>query len=504
VRRRLSTPANRYFGTSTLEEKRSREMLMLAISPVALCCLSVTATAPQTLTVIDDTDAMTHISGNKVKVVQGTSSSTRLTNAVGTTTPFSVDLSAPMEVWLKQKATPAGLCLGQARVLPPVTLGSGENIRVVNLFQPLAEPLVLDSEDEFGAAPYGAESSHNDRWYITPFEESNYNFPAQVGILMTSGDIAALFSYYGVPLQHSDCTLGLVISVDDPEPVGSPGFEIEFRVDSYGFQDLPGVDVYHLAYNQQDLISPGSLDVSPGLWQPQRERAAYTVSGLLGKGLNVVLLRPPGEFSTSSSYPVTLPVYPPVTTGGAYPAANPDCTPCPPSGSQTSCPVDTPMDDSGCPPSGCNPPTECESEYTALSGLSACSDGGGSSIPIHANVTISVSGGVSVPVSINGSPVTFSVGLGAEVSLGVDVIPGDGQGCGQCVQAFIRKTTCKKTCTVHEDRNCKRLFGIFRACCHDKKRTKKCVDLGVSLSACNKSGTAPNGSTCPGDPPCGG
>ncbi len=470
---------------------------------VTLCLLCTTgeaSTLQRSMIVVNRTDSANPVSGNKIKVLQGTTARSYLTDISGSTPAFQIDGGSPLQIWLKERAVQNGVCLGLARTYTPPAVNSALAVDVLGLFQPMAEALVLDSTSQAGTAP-----SLHGRWHVMPYPASSYLFPASVAILMTGGDIEGAFAYHGIQLPHDDYRLGCAIRVEDPEDVGTPGFSLALRTDSYEFTAAPVVDSYFIAGQAADAGTAGYV-VEPELWLPSEGWVSYTVSGVLGKGWNLFLLREGAEFEALSSAVSSPPSFPPVAAFKAGSASgSQSCTPCEPEEEEYSCPVANPTDDPGCASSGCAGAAieaVCDTTFTKLPGFAGCTDGGGGTLAVGGTATIGLEGGISAELYLFGSNITASVGASGSLSLNITATMGEGQGCGQCGQVFLRTTTCTKNCIVHKDYKCGRIFGMGGQCCHDFDRQTKCIDIAWELKTCNRPGQSANGTPCSGDPPC--
>jgi hypothetical protein len=427
------------------------------------------------------TDSLSSVPFNRVKFVQGGSTKTYFTDADGTTPSFPFTPGVPVSLSLKQRSIPAGVCLGQSQeftlVLPPPGIDS---FNFLFMLQPVAEPILLDSSVEF----YQSSPFHG-RWYISPYPNASYYFSANVGLLMTPREIAGLAAYYGVAFGQMDYRVGLVFVTDGSETVGDEGMDIGLRLDTYGFTASPGIDAYFIALEASTL---GSADfaVTPRSWSSSfPENATYKLTGVLGNGLNLLLLRE-GSSSALVSFLASVPTFPPVTSqvpGGSQPLLAGPCDPPVPMDDPVCVDSTPPTDDPQCVPSGCGglAPEDCQSKYFKV-GAPVCSDG---AVPASATVgvTFTGSGGASIDLSIFGQDIEASAGGSVSVTQSVTVGPlGVGNGSGQCGQAFLRITECRKSCTVHRDKPC-------LACpvhCIDSIETSACVDIGLDVTSCNK------------------
>lgn len=445
------------------------------------------------LRVILRSDLLATVNSSKVKITQGSNSKIYLTNAQGETPEFSVAPGVLVTMSLKQKNTPLGTCLGQKFLHQLASPPAGEiGIEILTVLQPLAEAVHVDSTVQFFQ-----QSQFHGRWFLSPDENSSYSFPAEVGMLMTPREIYAFGEYYGISFDHSDYRLGIVFKTEDAEYVGFPGIDIGLRLDSYGFEEAPAADPYFVAFVTEDLAS-ADYDVIPRAWSDVApETVTFRLDGTLGKGLNLILLRQGTPLGLASHLAVPE-SFPPqaANAGGTAPLTNPvNCTPCPPD-EDPLCSMTLPTDDAGCPASGgCGPVTaeDCTTTSTKI-GPAVCggATGGGTASGTF-GVTVSVSGGAKVDLTIFGQGVEAAVGASVSTSASMTVAVGEGQGCGQCGQLFLLVTQCSKTCVVHKKVPC-------LACethCMDTSETSSCLDITLDTRYCNRSGDG-----CPGDPPC--
>jgi hypothetical protein len=275
--------------------------------------------------------------------------------------------------------------------------------------------------------------------------------------------------------------------------------DLGFALDTYGFGELPGADSYFIAFSTGD-VETADFSVAPRLWNnTPTQRAYYSLTGALGRGLNVILLREgeSQELSRLLAAPTTFPpMVMPLPDGPAAPLNVMNCEPCPPM-DQDTCELELPADDQGCPRSSCDLNPTCNTTWKKVGARACGGSSGGGGASSTTSVTITVSGGVSVKLNLFGTEVTPSVGGSASATQGFTVTPGMGQGCGQCAQAYVGLTTCFQTCTVHRRVDC---MGC-EVHCVDSPETVGCMEVTLDARYCNRKGTL-GSSTCLGDPPC--
>jgi hypothetical protein len=232
----------------------------LSLLSIAGSASSAHARQEQILRILSKTDVLSTCAGNKVKITQGTRTRLFLTDEDGATPEFSIE-AGPTLLSLKQKSLPQGTCLGQTYSHQVAAAPSGAvGFELVTLFQPLAESVHLTS-----TTPFFQHSAFHTRWTASPYEDSSYSFPAEVGLLMTTREIDALEDYYGVHFEHNDHRLGIVFKTEDVELVGHPGMDLGFALDTYGFGELPGADSYFIAFSTGD-VETADFSVAPRLW----------------------------------------------------------------------------------------------------------------------------------------------------------------------------------------------------------------------------------------------
>jgi hypothetical protein len=472
------------------------QALSLLVPSFLSACLSAPGSEPvspgavvapaetHTLRLTTWTDVLSLVPNNKVMVQQGGQTRVFLTDAQAVTPEFEVTAESVLTLTLKQKNTAEGIALGQSYSHVLADLGTTNEVYdFLTVFQPLLEPVVLDS-----SATYFVQSASHDRWALHHNEAASFLFPANVGLLVTPREIDAFELYYGLDFEHSDYRMGLVISVGDVEDVGSEGLNVELRFDTYGFTDIPGVVPYFVATSAADA---GSADyaVLPEAWEETGPDVAdYTITGTLGKGLNLLLFREGGTEGLTEMLAST-PSFPPASAPGGSTVAGSDCTPSPPmpSGDET-CDLVLPADDPDCPPSGCSPvtPADCTTTYLKAGGR-FCGGQGGNPESKTFSITTTVKGGVSVGIKIDGSGISTSGGADSSQTESITAVNGPGaNGCGQCAQAWRVIIRCSKTCVVHREKFAWLLLGWY---CADVQETVMCIDTGgTSITHCDRTG----------------
>jgi hypothetical protein len=463
-------------------------MPSLAVPVLSLAVLLPASKLPSeshSLKITTWTDALSPVPNNKVKVVQGTQSRVYLTDAQAATPEFSITAGSPLTIHLRQKSIPAGIAVGQTYSHSFADGGTGgEVINMLTLLQPVLEPVVLDS-----SATRFVQAQHHDRWSFYHFEGASFAFPANVGLLMTPREIDAFEAYYGVQFAHDDYRMGLVVEVAEAEPVGDPGLALELRFDSYGFDEIPGVDRYFVARSAADM-GVADFAVGPESWEDSGpEVAGYSLTGTLGKGMNLLLFREGGGAALDELLAAP-PTFGPATVPSGSNPATTDCDPQPPlpSGSET-CALTPPSDDPGCAPTGCTGVTPEDCTVTYIRGGETVCGGAAGGPPLNKTYTITttVKGGVTVSVNVGVGSGEASGGVDNSETESVTFGVGPGaHGCGQCAQLWKKVIKCSKTCTVHKKKFAWLLLSWY---CADVTETATCISTsGTSATYCDRTG----------------
>lgn len=428
------------------------------------------------------TDVLTPVSFNRVMFTQGAQSRTYLTDPNGSTSLFAVVPETPFTLTLKQVNTPSGITVGQVLSscsIPTAVAGEDASNHIFLLFQPVMEPVLLDSSN-----PRPVQSESHDRWFLWPNEGASFLSTLNIGMLMTPREIAALEGYYGVPLAQGDYRAGLAIWAADPCELGNVGARLLMRFDSYGFDAAPGVDGYFVANRPEDL-GTADYEVVPSGWEDGIQRADYDLRGTLGKGLNLLLFRE-GPSSDLAEFVATTPTFPPPMSQPRSLAQVQNCDPDPPlpSGGE-SCPITPPPSDPGCPASDCMGPPYCTTTYVKAGRF--CGGGPGEPDGKDIGVTTTISGGVSPRMTVMGVEVTPSVGVSRAESEVVHAGVGPGAfGCGQCSQVWKEIVMCTTPCIIEKNAG-RTLSGAVL--CLDADAPGQCIDTSnTSTTRCDRTG----------------
>ncbi len=452
------------------------------------------------------TDVQTVVPSNKIKIDQAGQVRTVLTDAQGYAPWVSILPETPFLLTLKQKATPEGVALGQVIAHEFNALGvQHEVFDFLTLHQPMLQPIVIDAAVQH-------YTGLGTRWAFQPLPEATYAFPASIGVLLRPQEISAFSAYYGITLPEGDYKMALVIQVADSEPLGV-GMGLEMDFSTYGFNDLPVCDRFHVAQGASDLTPLASFQVDPAVWDQgdAPDQGYYYVTGTLMRGMNLVLFggSASGSYASQVSSP---PFFGPVSpsglldsssgagsSGGTSPllSAGVDCNPQPSASApgQTCTPASFCTDHASCAPTGCPStfsPADCVSWKIAV-GQKFCGKADSTGQPSGKTIswTVYESGGINWEIKLGDDFVGGSVGAegggGQSFSETQPLSVGNGSGgCGECAQSFQEFTACFRYCIVH-----KRSFSflLLSFYCYDKKCFMACKKpTGSSVEHCNRGG----------------
>lgn len=437
------------------------------------------------LRVASKTDILSTVPQNKIRVIQNSQERTFLTDAAGVTPSFTIAQEDPVELFLKQKNTAAGVCLGQAFTFISPELNTGNDVfNILTTFQPVLEPVVLTSSDT-----HVTQAGSHSRWAFFHDEDASFTFPANVGILMTPREIDGIEDYYDLEFAHDDYRMGLVIKVGDPEELGDRGALVQLCFDSYGFTDIPGADLYFVASAAADL-GVADFRLTPRSWHTTTERAVYGLTDTLGKGMNILLFRD-GGFEDVAEMLAQPPVFLPIAQQATQNLQVEECEPPAAGGGVGSDSCTTPAipDDGGCANSGCSAGGgECSASWMKV-GPRVCTGGGGTTAGTNMTVTNTITGGVSTTLSVQGAGVTLSEGASTSVSQSVDFgnLNDGAHGCGMCGQAYQKIVVCAKLCVVHRWKMFLGFLFLFE--CEDSLEVSACIVIpAVTMTNCDQTG----------------
>jgi len=402
------------------------------------------------------TEAMEPVSGGRVLLTSGTSSTTLLTDAQGATPFVATSAGTSYDVFLKQKNMPYGLVLGQAftdwSVPAPLIDVSGfqtvewESVRT----QPVLRPVQWDSTQ------VKIQTSEDALWYFSVDAASTspatYSFPVLAGSLSSPRSVYAFLEYCSIEPLEDDYRSAFAVQTTDEESLGDEGAVLALRCHTLGFAAPPVVDVYFIASSAADLGGSTLENYASSFEYDSTLRLG--LSGTLGKGTTLFLLRSGNESYGVTEFLADPPAFPPFTaqtqtTGGGGSGGQGECSPLPPPDPDASSQPDPPQPPSSSDSRCAFPPekTGSKSSRTAWRPIGPldCPSGGGG----HQSGASTVSWGASFSGTFNIKDIV-EVEAGGEYSneetVAYDYNIGPGHDCGggvtsgQCAQVYKRRT----------------------------------------------------------------
>lgn len=383
--------------------------LFLAATALTACSAAAQTSPSAALRVQVLSDLVTPVVAETVKISSpGTPSITTTTGPQGETPLFAVAPNELMSVVLEETALSDGIALGQqVQFLGPTSTAAGHWLNQV-VTQPLALATTVTSDQS-------VTSGKHTRWTFSPVvkddesAESVYHFAAHVAMLLTTAEIDAYKSYYGLTDTTFSGALGIVVRTDSVD-VGSNNLSLQIDCRDHGFSATPGAKCF--VVRRPPPGSPGAPTFTAEVIGWVDEQALLIVKGVLEKGDNIILLAPGSGTSSTprlerADQDLVVP-RPPKSSPQAGPhCTNPDDPPCVADSPSLGTPACTPSasSDDGCPAATPNGTTSCTT--SSIGGDPFCGYQGSSTV---ASVTFTVGGSVSVGA-------TFKVG-GAQLGAG--------------------------------------------------------------------------------------
>jgi len=318
-----------------------------------------------------------------------------VTDADGSTPFYPVDHSLPVMVTLAETQVTGGVLLGQRWIedmpVPPPQFDSFDYRRGTN--QPHLTTVMIRYQEP-------TSSGHHRRWKFMPWgNPSKYLFTAQVGQLLTHGEIKAYEAAYGVTLPSpatGGARLALVMRTGGGAII--PPNRLSLSVDCKGHGFFAAPQPYVVLVNGVVQSGPLTLNVTHGLWDSANQREYLTIDGTIERGDTLILLYPTAPAVPASKLVSQLP-----SLVGTSPASTgSDCIPTPPNAPPSwTCSPDVPSS------------TSCGAGTLVTSGCATVTIPNNSAKCGLPGVTHSSGwrghwgGSVSIPVNINGVSVTL-------------------------------------------------------------------------------------------------
>jgi hypothetical protein len=391
------------------------------------------------------------------------------------------------DVHLKERSLPYGTLLGQSipgYVVPPPTLDlSSCQVRIWEtiLTQPALRPVVVDSTAHLLSSPA------DELWSIDIDQADHdvFSFPALIGSLSTAESVDAYFDYCSVAPLEPDYRYALAIRTEEVESFGSYGAVIVLDCSSFGFSQEPVVDICFVA-TSVDALGETTLSIVQTNWTGGELR--LSVSGSVGIGTTLLLVRPPG----SGSNGIREVLADPPTFGPATSPRGPvsglqaqRCTPPTPAGATAGecTPPAAPATQEPCPPpTKCGPATVTSDIRTV--GPTICGNGGPTT---EVGETLDWGASLSAKFDVGGVEITAGGNLKRTESIKTQTTPGSGTGCGECKQIYKIRALCKQAWTREVPS-----YGFFYPHpfrgCKDKKATTGSVKEIVQETSCPMTG----------------
>ncbi|MDZ4774639.1 MAG: hypothetical protein SGI72_16055 [Planctomycetota bacterium] len=435
--------------------------------------------------------------------------STSYTDGDGATAIFLPSAGETCGIALHETQTRFGIAIGQYFGAPMPQATSVDQFLGRIMIQPVAVPTFLST------SRVSMPGQHL-RWSIggtTKATRDNFNLnsAANVGLLLTSAEIAAFEAYYGISFgtQAANARLGMFIRSNDVD-FGQDNIAVRIDCTGHGFSSQPTALAY--AINRSSLSTAPTFQSTSFDWQD--EQAFVMLSGQVERGDSIVLLVPStgGGQTSTPRLESTIPQVPgaivqsAATTGPECPGAQAEVPVCAaPSVTGSDCIPLAPGGSSA----GCPPPTSLSSDCTgeAIAGPRFCGFAGDS---LALSATVTVTGSVSVGFTVGPQGAQGTVGASGSVSVSVSgtatVAPSNGTGdcsacsgtsaCGQCKRLCYQAIRCKAMYQVTTDGwiyDVKEPMGTQwrraqkRPCARQTNITQHCwKEIGFTTTACDR------------------
>ena len=440
-------------------------------------------------------EALESVEGNRIKLESQGAVTYLTTETSGSTPTFQTAIGNVYDVHLKQQSQSFGTVLGQSMIgwtvedaVGPVDFGAVDSTYWESIFtQPALRLTQLDSSSPV------MQNENDALWSIFADDDGgsqdpDFSFAAEVGSLSTAESLYRFLDYSGTQPLYEDYRYALAFQTTGVESWGKGGAGIEIDCSAFEFTAEPEVDIYFIG--ESDHFGETSLSIDEKGWVGSTLLLA--VSGDMGEGLTLLMVRPEGD-SGKALYES---VYDPPSfrmvgrRRSTPPPISAPASECPPMYTPPSDPEqigglpDPPAPDGTglCPPDATPSEVSLKHEVKEV-GDKVCGNGGPGASQAE---TLTWSGSFSVGWKTPWGPSIQAGGnFGRRDTTTVHITPpGEGSGCGQCCKAYKRRSKVSVVWIVERP-----TIGFFYPHyfkgCVDKKRTNHKLTQAVIQRCCD-------------------